>query len=167
MCKILSIFFVALISTTAFSQDTMLYKVDSAQNKFVYKDNTIKLFAGQQIIVSARQGSEKIKSFKLKKIDTSTITDGNLILNILKHSDKENLCIDFNVVKDSSGKWSTILVVRNPYGKKLGYKAKMFNTRSNSFVSTSIWDVQPRVVGLEHWPYAIPSIILYDFTLKD
>ena len=163
MKNIFSFSLFMFVSLAVFSQDSLAYKADKASNKFVYAENTVKIFAGQQISISLN--NKKI----LKLIDKgeSKITDmSKMTLNVLKQNGEKNIIVDYNILKQDDGTFMTFLIVNNPFEQPLSYKAKMFSKKTNTYVETNVLDIQPGISGVETWPYAIPNFGLYDFTVQ-
>jgi len=164
MKKILSLLLFICVSTAAFSQDILAYKADKETNKFIYGENTVKIFAGQRITITF---SNK-KALKLLDQEKSNLTDfSNASTSMLKQNSEKNIVVDYNIVKLDDGKLMTFLIVNNPYKKPLSYKVKMYSQKTNTFVDTDVLDVQSGISGLENWPYPISSFVLYDFTVKE
>lgn len=160
---LLLLFFPPAIS---FSQDSTAYKFGIAENKVIYSGSTIKIFAGQKISISADNKTGKLGSLKLIDSGRTQIINMNLISRVLQQNGEKNISIDFNIIQQDDGKSHSFLIVNNPYKEALTYKAKIYSRRDNSYIETSIWDVSPGISGIEHWPYPIADIILYDFSLK-
>lgn len=162
MIRIFSFLVLLTFSGTSISQDLEAYTTSQSGNRIIYSGHTIKLFAGQRITIS-----QNVNQLTLIDTARSRIVDMNFMPRILEQNAEKNICLDFNIVAGEDGKPNTILLVNNPFKDTLTYKAKIYSSKTNSYEETSIWDVSPGVSGLEHWPYAIGDIILYDFKLKN
>lgn len=155
-----------LTALDLFAQDSVAYKTTISNNTFVYSGNTIKIFSGQRISISAINTNGRLENLTLLDTGISRIESANFVNVMIRQNAEKDICIDFNVVRQEDGKFNTYLIVNNPFKKNLRYKAKIFSTRINDYEETSIWDVEPGISGVEHWPYSISDIILYDFVIK-
>ncbi|HXU27803.1 MAG TPA: hypothetical protein VN698_11280 [Bacteroidia bacterium] len=165
MKKIFSLLLLFMfVNIAVFSQDTLAYKADKVTSNVVYSNNTVKIFAGQKISISlnTKTGVKLIGKEESKLTDISKIST-----NVLKQNSESDIVIDYNIIKQDDGKLITFLIVNNPYKKPMSYKVKMYSQKRNAFVDTDVLDVQPGISGVENWPYAIPSFVLYDFTVKE
>ena len=162
----LSLIILMLTALGSYAQDPVAYKITISNNTFVYSGNTIKIFSGQRISVSAVNNNGKLENISLLDTGRTKIESANIINVLLQQNAEKNICIDFNIVRQEDGKPNTFLIVNNPFKKALAYKAKIFSKQINDYEETSIWDVEPGISGVEHWPYAISDIILYEFVIK-
>jgi len=159
---------VVLTKSVAFSQDTATFKVGKTENKFVYSQNTIKIFKGQRISIKSSNSNGQLIELQLVDTTESKIASpSKLGLNVLQQNNERNITIDFNTIQLDDGKVATYLIVNNPYKGTLTYKAKFFSRRTNEYIETSIYPVSPGISGIETWPYSITDLILYDFTIKE
>jgi hypothetical protein len=167
MKKSILIILIIITRSVAFSQDTTSFNIGKTENKFVYSQNTIKIFKGQRI--SVKSISSKGQLNELQLVDTTEskiVSHSKLGLNVLQQSNEANITIDLNTI-EQDGKTITYLIVNNPYKGTLTYKAKFFSRRSNDYIETSIYPISPGIYGIETWPYPIADLILYDFTIKE
>jgi hypothetical protein len=171
MKKIGVILFLFIIACkSAFGQLDSVYKISEENNRIVY-NNVIKLFPGQKCLIIPTVTSGIIEKFELftnEKSDLNSRSDINKrVLEIYqKKIVKENqLYIEFNIINENG--MNSFLLVNNPFKINLIYKAKIYSKKTKAYEETSIIPILSGITGVEHWPYKIDEIILYDFELKN
>jgi hypothetical protein len=168
MQKISLLFLSSFLTLLSFSQNNSFEKIEKAANRFIYTGNVIRIFDGQRICILSEKDADdgSLKNFQLADSGSSRFGSAEEVMtNVVRQNNEKNICIDYKIVPDKNRK-STYLVVNNPYKQTLYYKAKIFSVKTNTYVETSIYPVEPGISGIEHWPYAIDDIVLYDFVLK-
>ena len=157
-----------IINPISFAQDPTSYKINKQENKYVFSENSIKIFDGQRIFISTKNQTGRLEGLKLVDTAESKIKDySKLMTYVLRQNGEKNICIDVNIVIDDNKKSQTVLIVNNPYKGTMSYKAKIFSKKENDYIETSIANVEPGISGIELWPYPITDFILYDFIIKE
>jgi hypothetical protein len=153
------------MSLSSNSQDTAAYKQSRSENKFIYQQHTIKIFAGQRICLQTSNDFGKLEGMKVFDSSKTSVTKGenSASLTVVDQNEEKSLCIDFSVKKSSDGKTTTFLIVNNPFKGMLTYKAKIYSKLTNNYEETSIGFLLQGISGVESWPFELMDIILYDF----
>jgi hypothetical protein len=166
MKKILLLTLSVMTSYISYSQDSTIYKSTMRSNKFIYDENSIKIYAGQELSISYKIEENNIKNLKLNSVEKSNILDLNDVSKaVLRVNSDSNLVIICKIVKEEDDSYMTFLIVNNPFGKSLKYKAKYFSRNLGEYKETDVLEIKPGISGIENWPFAIADFILYDLQL--
>lgn len=65
-----------------------------------------------------------------------------------------------------SRSFGTVLTIKNPFDKKLVYKAELCSLKENTFIETDVYPIHPKIGTKEMWPFSIEAIRLTNFKLK-
>jgi hypothetical protein len=167
MKKIIFLFLFISSCIISYPQVKCIYKTTKSENHFVYRRGKIKLFSGQRIIVSSPSQAGRLKHIAL--IDTA----GSHITNLLEmsstiehHNAEKHICIDVNQITTPDGNPMTVLLIKNPYRKRLTYKAKILTAEKKRFTKTDVLPIIPGLSGIITWPYPVTSVILYKFRVS-
>jgi hypothetical protein len=68
----------------------------------------------------------------------------------------KNVSIELSFSKS----FGTVLTIKNPFDKKLIYKAELYSFKKNIYVETNVYPIQPKIGSKEMWPYSIDTIRL-------
>jgi len=63
--------------------------------------------------------------------------------------------------------FGTVLTIRNPFDKRLFYKAELYSPKKNAYIETNVYPIRPKIGSKEMWPYPIDTIRLTNFKLKN
>lgn len=157
MKKIL-IFFIFLTTTFSFSQqnrkaftleiaanETQQYKAEIPESPYFVKEKILQIYCGEKIFIECEIAKDTISKMK--------IVEKNI-------NPKKTIEIEFNQHSEDRKNINTMLVVKNPFNRKLNYNALMFTPISQTWKPTSIIPIQPQLMNFETWPHAIITIVL-------
>jgi hypothetical protein len=168
--RILFIILTAVCATTlnAAAQDTSLlmrpayqlkvavdkesfYSEDIHSGPYMLPENTIQLYPGETVYIEIDQEYGVIKKMRAVPV----ISDS-----------AKTMTITFSQLVKERVHTLTMLQVTNPFDLQLIYKAHIFLFRQKKWVSTSVYPVEPRLVGYETWPDIIISVGLGGWALQ-
>jgi hypothetical protein len=161
MRKILLAICLIICFTDTYSQVCKARKTSRSENQYVYKGGVIKIFSGQRIQVATSNTDGRLKGMRLKDSSRSQITDFRNMSSIIEqHNAVQNICIDLNVIKPENSDSITVLLIKNPYKKRLYYKARIYSPVKKKFVRAHVLPVVPGLSGVITWPYPVSAIII-------
>ncbi|MDX5347117.1 MAG: hypothetical protein LPK19_07700 [Hymenobacteraceae bacterium] len=135
----------------------------SQQTNVTIGDKTVQLAMGTKVELIADFENDKLREVKL--LDEQKSKPTKSLLQLLSSDSKEkNFTLEFTILEMGKRK-TPVLVVKNPYDKRLIYKAKIQKKGATDFVETSIAPVVPSIASIEQWNEDLQNIILYDFEL--
>jgi hypothetical protein len=153
---------IALVATSLCSQgqDTAQlkrtpYKLTVAVNKnavyeeniqataYVLPDNTVQLYPGETVYIEVEQDNGNIKSIRAVKEITNP---------------SKTVTLSFTQSTKKKTHELTMLEVKNPFPKKLIYKATIFLLQQKKWSVTDVFPVLPGISGFETWQDIISSI---------
>ncbi len=116
---------------------------------FVYK-NALQIYPSEKIKIAVELKNDTI--FSMKTVEENL-------------DPKNTIEIEFSQkIKDGKSEMM-ILMVKNPFNKKLTYTANMYIVGHNKWLTTSIIPVEPDLVGYETWSDVIISLALDNWKL--
>ena len=134
------------------ANETQQYKTEIAESYFFVKDKTLQIYCGEKVFVECEIINDSIAKMK--------VVEKNL-------NPKKTIEIDFTQDSKNRKEISTMLEVKNPFGKDLIYEAIMLTPGNKKWKATSIIPVRANLVSYETWPQAIVSLVLINWKLKE
>ena len=131
--------------------EEQFYGMDIERTPYFVKDNILQIYPGENLFIETEVQDGSVKSMKVVAKNT--------------HPEK-TITIEFNINDEDKKKISTFLTVKNPFNKKLLYKALMFTPISQKWKPTSIIPVRANLIGYEHWPHPIITLVLEGWELQ-
>jgi hypothetical protein len=55
----------------------------------------------------------------------------------------------------------TVLLIKNPYRKRLTYKAKIYSPAKGRFIKANVLPVMPGISGIITWQEAVSTVLIY------
>jgi len=167
MKRIITLLLLISTALVSYPQVKCIMKADRAENKVVYKKKFIKIFAGQKIHLSSSKSSGKLNDICLLDSLKSEIQDfQNMSATLERHNSEKQICIDFNQILPVNEKSMTVLLVKNPYRKRVTYKARIYSPEKKRFVNTDVLPIMPGISAVITWPFPVSSVILYHFKVS-
>ena len=137
------------------------------RNKVVYRHKKVKLFEGQLVHISTLNSATRLQGLALIDSTRSNISDIQEMSNtIIRHNAEPTLSIDMKVIYPEPGKALTVLLLKNPFKKKLSYKARIYSPNKKRYIRTAVLPIMPGVSGVQTWTFPVSSIIVYKFKLS-
>ena len=127
------------------------YAMDVERTPYFVKDNILQIYPGESLFIKTEVVDGSVKSMKVVAKNT--------------HPEK-TITVEFSVDDKDKKKISTFLTVKNPFNKKLIYKALMFTPISQKWKPTSIIPVRANLMSYEHWPHPIITLVLEGWELQ-
>ena len=128
------------------------YSSPLSESRYIINDSIIQIFPGEKLLIETDSINNKL--VKLKKVNA--VSDP-----------KRTLIVEFSQVSEKKSHMYMQLIITNPYGKSLHYKALMNLMKSNRWVGTSVVPIMPGLQSIEMWPDIITSLALSGFEFKD
>lgn len=116
---------------------------------FVYK-NILQIYPSEKINIEVELKNDTISSMKVVKENLDP---------------KKTIEIEFSQTAKDGKSEMMILKLKNPFNRKLEYKAKMYIVGQNKWMNTSIIPVQPNLIGYETWTDVIITLALDNWKL--
>lgn len=162
MKNIILLSFFLLTVTFVYPQSRKAFKGNKQTNSIIYKRGTIKLFAGQRVTLLSPTITGKLKEITLQDTSRSVIKDfGNMSTAIEQLNSEKNICIDFNTIFPEEGKAMTVLLIKNPYRKRMTYKARIYSTAKGRFIKANVLPVMPGISGIITWQESVSPVLIY------
>ena len=92
----LSLIILLLTAPGSFAQDSVAYRATISNNTFVYSGNTIKVFSGQRISVSAVSNNRRLENISLLDTGRTKIESAKIINVLVQQNAEKNICIDLH-----------------------------------------------------------------------
>ena len=127
------------------ANETQQYGMDVKESPYFVKEKVLQIYCGEKIFVECEIEGDSISHMKVVK---------NIIYP------EKTVIIDFNQNSENRKEISTDLRVKNPFNRKLSYKALMFTPISQQWKRTSIIPIEPNLENFEMRPHAIVTLVL-------
>lgn len=121
------------------------YSVTIPESPYFVKEKVLQIYPGEELNIETEIKGDSIASMKVVKI--------------VEHPERTINVRFFQDAKDRS-KTQMMLVVKNPFNKKLLYDASMYLPAHNEWSRTSIIAIRPNLVNYEMWPDVIATMAL-------
>lgn len=121
------------------------YSMTIPESPYFVKDNVLQIYPGEELNIETEIKNDSIISMKVVKV----VEYPERTINILFFQD----------AKDRT-KTQMMLVVKNPFDKKLLYDAAIYIPTHQQWSKTSIIPIQPNLVNYEIWPDVIATMAL-------
>lgn len=126
------------------------YEQKVEESPYFVKDQILQIYPGETLLVEVETKKKAITSMKVVKENLNP---------------DKTLKIEFKqMVKDSISK-SMILVIDNPFKRKLKYEALMYIVGHNQWIETNVIPVGGFLSSYESWPDVIITLALSDWKL--
>jgi hypothetical protein len=121
------------------------YRMNVEKSNYFVKENILQIYPTEKLNIEVQFVNDYISSMKVVK----------KIIN-----PKTTIQIEFRQnIKDKKSE-GMMLIVKNPFNKKLIYNAQMFIVGQNKWIPTSIMPIFPNIVGYETWSDVIITLAL-------
>lgn len=134
------------------ANETQQYKVEIAEGPYFVKEKILQLYCGEKVFIECEIAKDTISKMIIVEKNTNPEKTIEIELTEDSHDRKEV---------------STMLLVKNPFDKKLNYNAIMFTPISQTWKPTSIIPIQPKLQNFETWPHAIITLVLKDWRFEN
>jgi hypothetical protein len=121
------------------------YSATIPESSYFVKEKVLQIYPGEELNIEAEIQNDNIVSMKVVKV--------------IEHPERTINVRFFQDAKDRT-KAQMILVVKNPFNKKLLYDATMYLPVHKEWSKTSIIPINPNLVGYETWPEVIATMAL-------
>lgn len=121
------------------------YQMNVEKSNYFVKENILQIYPTEKLNIEVQINNNSITSMKVVK---KIINPNTTILVEFKQNIKD---------KKNEG---MMLIVKNPFNKKLIYNANMYIVGHNKWIPTSIMPILPNIVGYETWSDAIVTLAL-------
>jgi hypothetical protein len=128
------------------------YSVTIPESPYFVKENVLQIYPGEELNIETEIKGNSIVSMKVVK----TVDHPERTINIRFFQD----------AKDRN-KTQMMLVVKNPFNKKLLYDALIYIPAHQEWSRTSIIPIQPNLVNYEMWPDVIATMALENWRFVD
>ncbi len=133
------------------ANETQQYAMDVQESPYFVKEKILQIYCGEKIFVECEIQGDSIS--KMKVVEK--------IIN-----PEKTIAIDFTQDSENRKDIRTDLHVKNPFNKKLTYKALMFTPTSQQWKRTSIIPIQPDLENFEMWPHSIITLVLDNWKIE-
>ena len=116
---------------------------------FVYK-NILQIYPSEKINIEVELKNDTIFSMRTVKENLNP---------------QNTIEIEFSQIAKGGKSEMMMLKVKNPFNKKLEYKAKMYVVGHNKWINTSIIPVHANLIGYETWTDVIITLALNNWKL--
>lgn len=121
------------------------YQMNVEKSNYFVQENNLQIYPTEKINIEVQINDNLISSMKVVKE----------IIN-----PKQTIQVEFKQnIKDKKSE-GMMLIVKNPFSKKLIYNANMYIVGHNKWISTSIMPIMPNLVGYEMWNDVIITLSL-------
>jgi hypothetical protein len=121
------------------------YKMNVEKSNYFVKENILQIYPTEKLNVEVQITNNNISSMKVVK-------------NIV--NPKTTIQIEFRQNTKDKKSEGMMLIVKNPFNKKLIYDAQMYIVGHNKWIPTSIIPILPNIVGYETWNDVIITLVL-------
>jgi hypothetical protein len=121
------------------------YSAQIPKSPYFVKEKVLQIYPSEKLLIEAEIKGDSIYSMEVVKEKT--------------HPEK-TIEVEFSQDASDRAKISMMLIVKNPFNKKLNYNALMYTPTSDHWHSTSIIPIRPNLVNYETWGYTIISLVL-------
>lgn len=134
------------------ANETQQYKADIQESPYFVKEKILQIYCGEKVFIECQISGDTISTMKI--VEENINIKSTIEIELTQNSeDRKNI--------------STMLVVKNPFQKKLNYNAIMYTPLSQTWKTTSIILIQPNLMNFETWPHAIISIVLEGWRFEE
>ena len=133
------------------ANETQQYGMDVQESPYFVKEKILQIYCGEKIFVECEIKGDSISQMK--------VVEKNI-------NPEKTIIIDFRQDSENRKDIRTDLHVKNPFNKKLIYKALMFTPISQQWKRTSIIPIHPNLENYEMWPHAIITLVLDNWQLE-
>ncbi|MEQ3661759.1 MAG: hypothetical protein ABNG98_05750 [Flavobacterium sp.] len=134
------------------ANETQQYKADIQESPYFVKEKILQIYCGEKVFIECQISGDTISTMKI--VEENINIKSTIEIELTQNSeDRKNI--------------STMLVVKNPFQKKLNYNAIMYTPLSQTWKTTSIIPIQPNLMNFETWPHAIISIVLEGWRFEE
>lgn len=127
------------------ANETEQYKAQIPESPYFVKEKILQIYCGEKVFVECEIAKDTISTMKIVEKNVNP---------------KRTIEIEFTQDSQNRKSLNTMLVVKNPFDKKLNYNAIMLTPISQNWKSTSIIAIQPKLQNFETWPHSIISLVL-------
>jgi hypothetical protein len=121
------------------------YKMNVEKSNYFVKENILQIYPSEKLNIEVQINNNSISSMKVVKKITNP---------------KTTIQIEFKQnIKDKKSE-GMMLIVKNPFNKKLIYDANMYIVGHNKWIPTSIMPILPNIIGYETWSDVIITLAL-------
>ena len=128
------------------------YVSEIDESPYFVKEKIIQLYCGEKVLIECEINKDTIASMKV-------VTENK--------NPKRTIEIEFTQNAENRKEISTMLMVKNPFNKRLSYNAIMLTPMSQKWSQTSILPIEPNLMGLEMWPHPIVSLALEKWRFEE
>jgi hypothetical protein len=121
------------------------YKMNVEKSNYFVKENILQIYPSEKLNIEVQISNNTISSMKVVKD----------IIN-----PKTTIQIEFRQNIKNRKSESMMLIVKNPFNKKLIYDAQMYIVGHKKWIQTSIIPIAPNIVGYETWGDIIITLAL-------
>jgi len=128
------------------------YSQDLPKSPYFVAEKVLQIYPSEKLFVEVEIKNDSIFSMKVVK--------ENL------HREKT---IEIDFYQEVKGRVSErmMLKIKNPFDRKLNYKALMYINGAQDWIPTSIIPVHPKIMGIEMWQDIILSLVLFEWEILE
>ena len=141
----------ALTVNLAFDAE-QYYTADIPESPYFVKEGVLQIYPGEELNVEAQVKDDKLVNMKVVK----KVTHPQSTISVRFYQDAEDRT-----------KAQMVLVVKNPFDRKLQYDGIIYIPKHDKWSRTSILPVMPKLVGYEMWPDVIATMALENWRFVD
>lgn len=134
------------------ANETQQYKAEIPESPYLVKEKIVQIYCGEKIFIECEISKDTISSMKIVEKNTNP---------------KKTIEIEFTQNAEDRKNISTMLIVKNPFDKKLNYDAIMFTPICQTWKPTSIIPIQPKLMNFETWPHSIITLVLENWRFEN
>lgn len=121
------------------------YHMNVEKSNYFVKENILQIYPSEKLNIEVQITNNSISSMKVVK----------KIVN-----PKTTIQIEFKqIIRDKKSE-GMMLIVKNPFNRKLTYNANMYIVGHSKWIPTSIIPIRPNIVGYETWSDVIITLAL-------
>ncbi len=127
------------------------YSMDVNASPYFVKDKILQIYPSENLFIEAEIVSDTISTMKV--VEKNQNPDKTIEIEFVqKAEDRSNII--------------TMLTVKNPFDRKLIYKAVMYTPKGDYWKPTSTIPVRPKLLAFETWPHSIITLVLSDWEFE-
>lgn len=128
------------------------YSMNVEASPYFIKDKMLQIYPSEKIFIEV----------ELKKDTVYT-------MKVVKNNLNPEKTLEIEFVQNAKDRSEIIskLTLKNPFDKKLEYKAIMYTPTNDYWKPTSTIPVRPKLMTFETWPHAIITLVLNDWTFNN
>lgn len=130
--------------------DVSFYEEEIKSSPYFVHEHILQIYPSEKLYIEVELKNDSIFSMKTVKENLNP---------------KNTIEIEFLQSVKNRKSEMMILKVKNPFKKKLEYKANMFVVGNKKWINTSIMPVEPNLIGYETWTDVIISLALDNWRL--